>query len=129
MKIKLENVQKKFFSLKRGEVPVLHDISLEISDGEFFVLLGPSGCGKSTLLNMIAGLEKPTSGTILFGKDIVASPSRKTFVPPKTRNVAMVFQSYALYPHLTVFENIAFPLRIAKEREDFINTAVHKSAE
>ncbi|MBI4655531.1 MAG: ABC transporter ATP-binding protein [Elusimicrobia bacterium] len=129
MKIKLENIQKKFSSIKRGEVLVLQDISLEINDREFFVLLGPSGCGKSTLLNLIAGLEKPTSGKITFGEKLVAFPGKKVFVPPKARNVAMVFQSYALYPHLTVFENIAFPLRIAKESENFIKNAVLKSAE
>jgi len=129
MKIKIENLKKNFFTLRRGEISVLKDINLEIKDGEFFVLLGPSGCGKSTLLNLIAGLEKPTSGRIIFDDRIVSSPKEKIFVPPKERNVAMVFQSYALYPHLTVFENIAFPLRISKEKEDSIKNAVYRSAE
>jgi multiple sugar transport system ATP-binding protein len=82
------------------------DVSLSIEDGEFLVLLGPSGCGKSTLLRMIAGLELPTYGDIVIG-DRVA-----TRLQPKDRNIAMVFQNYALYPHLTIYENIAFPLRV-----------------
>jgi multiple sugar transport system ATP-binding protein len=88
-----------------GEVPAIDGISLEASDGEFLVLLGPSGCGKTTLLRIIAGLEKATSGDILIGGEVVND------VPPRVRGVAMVFQGYGLYPHLTVANNIAFPLR------------------
>ena len=87
---------------------------MEIEAGKFFVLLGPSGCGKSTLLNIIAGIEKPTDGEIKFGEQVVVSLKRKNILSPKERDVAMVFQSYAFYPHMTVFENIAFPLKIAK---------------
>lgn len=102
-RVKLEHVSKVF-----GETKAVDDISFEAEDGEFVVLLGPSGCGKTTTLRMIAGLEIQTSGHIYIG-------SRKVDeVEPKDRNVAMVFQSYALYPHLTVFENIAFGLKARK---------------
>lgn len=125
MKITFKNLQKTFLTL-RGKVEALKSIDLEIAQGEFFILLGPSGCGKSTTLNLTAGLERPTAGEIRFGNKIVASPDKRIFVPPKERNVAMVFQSYALYPHLSVYENIAFPLRVAKQRE--IGESVGKTA-
>jgi multiple sugar transport system ATP-binding protein len=99
----LINVQKSF-----GPVQVLHDISIGMQDGEFLVLVGPSGCGKSTLMNIIAGLEEPTSGLLrLEGRDI-------TNVAPAERNISMVFQSYALYPNMTVAKNIEFPLEMRK---------------
>ncbi|MCI0431995.1 MAG: ABC transporter ATP-binding protein [Rhodospirillales bacterium] len=88
-----------------GDVGAVDRIDLFTGEGEFLVLLGPSGCGKTTLLRMIAGLEEPTSGDVLIGNELV------THLPPRARNIAMVFQSYALYPHLSVFRNIAFPLR------------------
>ena len=101
-RITLENVQKKF-----GEVEVIPPLNLEINDGEFVVFVGPSGCGKSTLLRLIAGLEDVTAGQInIDGTDA-------TNVPPAKRSLAMVFQSYALYPHMTVRKNIAFPMRMA----------------
>jgi len=101
--LELEGVAKRF-----GDTAVLHPTSLHIADGEFVVIVGPSGCGKSTLLRMIAGLEAPSAGTIrIGGRDV-------TDAAPADRGVAMVFQSYALYPHLTVAENIAFPLTVAK---------------
>jgi len=101
-KITLNNVRKSF-----GEVDVIPDIDLTIEDGEFVVFVGPSGCGKSTLLRLIAGLEDTTSGTIsIDGKDATA-------LPPAKRGLAMVFQSYALYPHMSVRKNIAFPLKMA----------------
>src|SRR5258705_9291232 len=86
--------------------PALSDLTLEVQDGELLVLLGPSGCGKTTVLRCIAGLEDPSAGDILIGDRVV------THVPPADRDVAMVFQNYALYPHLTVSENIAFPLEV-----------------
>src|SRR5262245_66119432 len=88
-----------------GDVVAVAGISLDVRDGEVVVLLGPSGCGKTTFLRIIAGLEKATSGEILIGGEVVND------VPPRARGVAMVFQSYGLYPHLTVANNIAFPLR------------------
>ncbi len=127
MKLTLRNLTKRFHRV-RGGVQAVHDVSLEVDDGEFFVLLGPSGCGKSTILNLVAGLEKPTSGEILFDGKTVAAPGRRLFIPTKERDVAMVFQSYALYPHMRVFDNIAFPLKIAKEDKKTIEEAVHKTA-
>ncbi len=106
-RIQLKQVQKKF-----GEVEVIPPLDLEIEDGEFVVFVGPSGCGKSTLLRLIAGLEDTTSGNIeIDGADA-------TGLPPAKRGLAMVFQSYALYPHMSVRKNIAFPMRMAKMRQD-----------
>src|SRR5437773_10555238 len=99
-RVALRNVTKGFGA---GAKPVLRDLSLEVSDGEFVVLLGPSGCGKTTALRCVAGLESPDSGEILIGDRDV------TLLPPAERDVAMVFQNYALYPHLTARQNIAFP--------------------
>jgi multiple sugar transport system ATP-binding protein len=127
MNLVFQGVAKTFLSL-RGPVPAVRDATFSVRDGELFVLLGPSGCGKSTVLNLAAGLERPTSGEIRFDGEIVASREGKIFVPPGKRNVAMVFQSYALYPHLTVRENIAFPLRIAGEMRGEIDRAVARTA-
>ncbi|MDN5278939.1 MAG: iron(III) transport system ATP-binding protein, partial [Clostridiales bacterium] len=107
-KITLKNLSKSFVTF-RGRIDVLKSIDLEIEPGEFFVLLGPSGCGKSTMLNLIAGLEKPSAGELLFDQDLIANASGK-FLSPFERDISMVFQSYALYPHMTVEQNIAFPL-------------------
>ena len=102
-RIKLNQVQKKF-----GDVEVIPPLDLEIDEGEFVVFVGPSGCGKSTLLRLIAGLEDTTSGNIsIDGRDA-------TDLPPAKRGLAMVFQSYALYPHMSVRKNISFPLRMAR---------------
>src|SRR5512133_1682387 len=90
---------------ERGEVGAVNDVDLVTADGEFLVFLGPSGSGKSTLLRMIAGLEEPTRGDVLIGGEVV------TGLAPRARGIAMVFQSYALYPHMTVERNIAFPLK------------------
>jgi multiple sugar transport system ATP-binding protein len=103
--------------------PAVNDVSLDIADGELVILVGPSGCGKSTVLRMIAGLEDITSGDLLIGDERVNDK------PPRDRNLAMVFQSYALYPHLTVFENIAFPLRLATKPEDEIKQKVLDAAD
>lgn len=127
MRVQLKNLSKRFISL-RGETTALKEVNLEIKDKELFVLLGPSGSGKSTLLNLIAGLEKPSTGEIWFDEKLVASSDKKIFSTPGERNVAFVFQSYALYPHLNVFENIAFPLRVQKLSEDKIKGAVKKAA-
>src|SRR5262245_42863785 len=105
-----------------GKVEAVSDVSLRIADGEFLVLLGPSGCGKSTILRAVAGLEDADSGEIVIGGRLV------NFIDPVKRNVAMVFQNYALYPHMTVFKNIAFPLQIAKRKSSEIDLAVRRSA-
>ena len=91
-----------------GDVAVLHGVSVEIEDGEFVVLVGPSGCGKSTLLRMIAGLEDITAGKIIIGSRVVND------LKPKERDIAMVFQNYALYPHMTVAENLGFSLKLKR---------------
>jgi multiple sugar transport system ATP-binding protein len=127
MNIFYENIAKQF-KTDRGVANALQSLDLTIPDGRFFIFLGPSGCGKSTLLNLTAGLEAPTAGTIRFGDRIVAAPEKKIFVEPGARNVAMVFQSYALYPHMIVFDNIAFPLRNTRAAEASIRQAVHRTA-
>jgi multiple sugar transport system ATP-binding protein len=99
-RVEIRNVTKQF-----GAMRAVDDVTLRTEEGEFLFLLGPSGCGKTTLLRMIAGIEPPTSGDIIINEQIV------THLPPRVRNIAMVFQSYALYPHMTVYKNIAFPLR------------------
>jgi multiple sugar transport system ATP-binding protein len=104
-RVETRNLVKKF---NEGSAPACNGIDLQTEDGEFLVLLGPSGCGKTTLLRMIGGLEKPTSGDILIADRIVND------LPPRARQIAMVFQSYALYPHMSVYNNISFPLKAAK---------------
>ena len=105
-----------------GDVHVIKDVSLDIKSQSFTVLVGPSGCGKSTMLRMIAGLEDINSGTISIDGEVVND------LPPKQRNIAMVFQSYALYPHMTVFDNMAFGLKLEKRSKDEINERVQEAA-
>ena len=116
--VKLVGLVKRF-----GKTVALRGIDLEIRDGEFVVLLGPSGCGKTTTLRIVAGLEKPDEGHVFFGDREV------TYLPPKDRNVSMVFQSYAVWPHMKVKDNIAFPLRIRKVPEDEVQRRVKWAAE
>ncbi len=123
-RVRLENVVKIF----PPNVVAVDNVSLEIESGEFFVLLGPSGCGKTTTLRLIAGLEKPTRGRIIIGDTVVADAESKVFIPPKDRDVAMVFQNYALYPHMKVYDNIAFPLKIRKMPKDEIDRRVKEVA-
>lgn len=122
--VRLVNVWKVF-----DDFEAVKDLNLEIKDGEFMVLLGPSGCGKTTTLRMIAGLEEPSKGQIYIGDTLVADPEKGVFVPPKDRDIAMVFQSYALYPHMTVYDNIAFPLKLRKVPKDEIDKRVKEVAE
>ena len=116
--IRLENVSKKF-----GGVTAVENLNLHMRDGEFIALLGPSGCGKTTTLLMIAGIYKPTEGLIYFDDEVVND------IPPKDRSIGMVFQSYALYPHMTVFDNIAFPLKLKRVNKDVIRDKVVRVAE
>lgn len=115
--VKIDNVFKRY-----GKVQVMHGVSVDIEDGEFVVLVGPSGCGKSTLLRMLAGLEEISEGTISIGDRVVND------IPPKERDISMVFQSYALYPHKTVGENIGFPLKMAKRPKAEIDEKVKHAA-
>ncbi|MFO1217912.1 MAG: sn-glycerol-3-phosphate ABC transporter ATP-binding protein UgpC [Burkholderiaceae bacterium] len=116
--VQIESVKKRF-----GDVEVLHGVSIDIGDGSFTVLVGPSGCGKSTLLRMIAGLESITDGKIRIGGTVVNQ------MPPKERDIAMVFQNYALYPHMTVRDNMAFSLMLAKKDKATVDQKVQRAAE
>jgi len=116
--VTIQAVKKNF-----GEVPILHGVDIDIADGSFTVLVGPSGCGKSTLLRMIAGLEQISGGEIRIGN------RRVNDLQPKERDIAMVFQNYALYPHMTVRENMAFSLALAKQDKATINSKVGRAAE
>ena len=124
MKVYLENLTKKFPSRdkKSKEVIAVNDFTFEIPDGKLIGLLGPSGCGKSTALNLICGLQKPTSGKIYFGDDDV------TDLAPEKRGVGLVFQNYALYPHLTVRQNIIFPLENLKGKDKLSKAQMNEKA-
>jgi multiple sugar transport system ATP-binding protein len=115
--VSIRGVRKSF-----GATPILHGVSVEVADGEFTVLVGPSGCGKSTLLRMIAGLEEIDGGEVAIGGRVVNK------VPPKQRDIAMVFQNYALYPHMTVRDNMAFSLRLAKAPREAMDERVDRAA-
>jgi iron(III) transport system ATP-binding protein len=99
-----------------AEHAAVRSLSVDVAEGEFFTLLGPSGCGKTTTLRCVAGLERPDAGEIAIGGDLVCAPERGIFVPPHRRNIGMVFQSYAIWPHMTVLENVVFPLRFKRPR-------------
>lgn len=116
--ISLKNVVKRY-----GKVEVVHGINLDIEHNEFVVLVGPSGCGKSTTLRMIAGLEDISDGTVSIGPEVVND------LPPRKRNISMVFQNYALYPHMSVRENLGFGLKIAKHPDDIVAERVNEAAE
>ena len=105
--VKLSRISKSF-----GAVKVLDDIELSVAEGSFTSLLGPSGCGKTTLLNIIGGLERPSEGRISFGSELIYSERDVVDVPTERRNIGYVFQSYALWPHMTVTQNVGYPLRI-----------------
>ena len=117
-KVLLEHVVKQF-----GNVTAVNDVTLDIPDRQFTVLVGPSGCGKTTCLRLIAGLEESTSGNIYIGERVVND------VAPKDRDIAMVFQNYALYPHMTVYDNMAFGLRLRKYARPEIDRRVKEAAE
>ena len=107
--VTLTDVTKKF-----GETVAVRDFSVTVADGEFVTFLGPSGCGKTTTLRLIAGFLSPTAGRVTIGERVVTDVERGIFVPPEQRGVGMVFQSYAVWPHMTVFNNVAYPLKIKK---------------
>jgi iron(III) transport system ATP-binding protein len=119
----LEKVSRKF-----GEFVAVSDVDLRVAEGEFVTLLGPSGCGKTTTLRMVAGLEQNTSGRISLGNEVVSDAASGVFVPSERRRLGMVFQSYAIWPHMTVFENVAYPLRVrrrpAAEIRDLVSNAL-----
>ena len=117
--VNLVNVSKSY----AGNIQAVMDVTLGIEQREFMVLVGPSGCGKTTILRMIAGLEEVTNGRVFIGEQMVND------VPPKDRDIAMVFQNYALYPHMTVFQNMAFALKLRKYPKEEILTRVHEAAE
>jgi multiple sugar transport system ATP-binding protein len=116
--VEIRDVKKAY-----GATQVIHGVSVDIQDGEFVILVGPSGCGKSTLLRMVAGLENITGGEIRIGNRVVND------VPPKERDIAMVFQNYALYPHMTVADNMAFSLKLKRAPKSEINSKVNRAAE
>jgi iron(III) transport system ATP-binding protein len=107
----------------------VEDVSFDVDDGELLVLLGPSGCGKTTTLRMIAGLEEPDAGEIWLGQRAVSSSARNLFVPTEKRNIGMVFQSYAIWPHMTVFDNVAYPLRVRKTPRKVVQERVAATLE
>ena len=119
--ISLNSIVKRY-GTGQAAVPVIHGVNAEIKDGEFIVIVGPSGCGKSTLLRMVAGLEEITGGTISIGARVVNN------LEPAKRDIAMVFQNYALYPHMSVFDNMAYGLKIAKVPKEEIKARVDKAA-
>jgi iron(III) transport system ATP-binding protein len=122
--LQFRNVIKRF-----GEALIVDDISFTVGRGEFFTLLGPSGCGKTTTLRLVAGLEIPDAGEILLNGEILAAPARGICLPPDKRNLGMMFQSYAIWPHLSVFENVAFPLRVRKGASDEIVRRTNEALE
>jgi multiple sugar transport system ATP-binding protein len=116
--VEIRDVRKAY-----GSTQVIHGVSVDIRDGEFVILVGPSGCGKSTLLRMVAGLENITGGEIRIGPRVVNN------IPPKERDIAMVFQNYALYPHMTVADNMAFSLKLKSAPKSEIATKVNRAAD
>ncbi len=115
--IRIDNVSKSF-----GKTEALKEFTAEFADGEFITLLGPSGCGKTTMLRMLAGFERPTSGAIMIDEKVMSSD--KEFVPPEKRGIGMVFQSYAVWPHMNVFKNVAYPLKLRKLPKEEIREKV-----
>ena len=122
--IHVENLVKEF-----GDQRALDDVSFDVEEGELFTLLGPSGCGKSTTLMSIAGFQHPEAGRVAVGDEVFVDAARKVAVPAEQRNLGIVFQSYAVWPHMTVFENLAFPLKVRKLKRNAIRTRVREVLE
>lgn len=128
--IRIENLTKSFRRRSDGGVVIpVDDVSLDISESELLVLLGPSGCGKTTLLRCIAGLERPDAGEIWIGEQLVYSSKKGVFVPPNKREISMIFQSYALWPHMNIFDNVAYPLRSRGGQRDHVDRQVKRALE
>ncbi|GAI05116.1 unnamed protein product [marine sediment metagenome] len=128
MEIKIRNLSKNFYS-EGKRIKAVDNVNLTIPTNKIFSLLGPSGCGKTTLLRCIIGLEVPDSGEIEIGDEIVWSKDRGIFILPDKRGVSMVFQTYAIWPHMTVFGNVAYPLQISKTPKDEIKRRVGRTLE
>ena len=126
--IEITNLRKTFVSGKKSHAAI-DNVSIVVPEGEFFTLLGPSGCGKSTTLRCVAGLEKPESGTIKIGGETVFSSDEGILIPAYKRDIGMVFQSYAIWPHMTVLENVAYPLRIQRRPKEEIRARARKALE
>ncbi len=122
--VEFKNIRKSY-----GAVEVVKGFDLKVEDGEFVSFLGPSGCGKTTCLRMISGLEENTSGELLIGGELVSAPGKNIYLAPEKRNVGMVFQSYAVWPHMNVFDNIAYPLKIQKIKSHEIQKRVEEIME
>jgi iron(III) transport system ATP-binding protein len=122
--VRFEHISKSY-----GDVKVINDFNLNINDGQFVSFLGPSGCGKTTCLRMIAGLEVNTGGKLFIDEQIVSDSENKQFINPEHRHVGMVFQSYAVWPHMNVFDNIAYPLKVKKVSKDLIDQRVQEILE
>src|SRR6185437_14288863 len=118
----LEKVSRHF-----GDFIAVNDVDLRVAQGEFVTLLGPSGCGKTTTLRMVAGLEQNTGGRISIDNEVVSDAASRVFVPSERRRLGMVFQSYAIWPHMTVFENVAYPLRVRRRPAEEIRDRVLKT--
>ncbi|HJS75213.1 MAG TPA: ABC transporter ATP-binding protein [Vicinamibacteria bacterium] len=125
----MSSVQLSEVGKSYGPVRAVEGVSFEAAEGKFLTLLGPSGCGKTTTLRMIAGLERNDSGSIRIGGRLMSSPEESVYVPSERRNIGMVFQSYAIWPHMSVFENVAYPLRIRKRAKDEIRRRVSETLE
>src|SRR6266540_3790297 len=131
--VRLQAVAKEFATSRKAQgernVAAVDHISFDVHDGELLVLLGPSGCGKTTTLRMIAGLEEPDAGDIWIGNRLVSSEQRNVFLPTEKRNIGMVFQSYAIWPHMTVFDNVAYPLKVRRTAKHVIREKVEHTLE
>jgi len=126
MEIKIRNVSKYYYSGGKT-IKALDDVNLSIPANKIFTLLGPSGCGKTTLLRCIVGLESPDTGEIEIGGDVVLSTEKNIFIPTENRGLGMVFQTYAIWPHMDVFNNVAYPLQTRKVSKDKIRSRVAKT--
>jgi iron(III) transport system ATP-binding protein len=126
MEIRVSNVSKNYYSDGK-KIEALADVDLTIPSNRIFTLLGPSGCGKTTLLRCIVGLETTDAGEIVIGDEVVFSAERGIFVPPDKRGLGMVFQTYAIWPHMNVFDNVAYPLQTRNEPKEEIRRKVEKT--